>query len=237
MATQTLIRPDGTALSYVKDTPEKPAYPVGVMFMHGFKSDKAATKVTFVRDLCARENIPFLAFDFFAHGESTGNWDEFTIGRAFYDALLAIDLLTEGPQIIIGSSMGGWVALKLMEERAERIAGLIGIAAAPDFTRWIEENHTKEQRLEAGFTDLLLSEAKNQYVMDENWDFEGPVTLLQGKMDEEVPWETAESIKNKLKNPNYAEIIYVDDGNHTLKRPEDLALLEKTLLSMINKHS
>lgn len=234
METQTLIRPDGTALTYTRFAPEKAAKQPGVFFMHGFRSDRKATKVSHIEAVCREHGIPFLAFDFFAHGESGGDWDDFTIGRAVHDALFALDSLTEGPQIVIGSSMGGWVALHVMEERPERIAGLIGIAAAPDFTKWVAAKSTPEQRRAEGFTDTLINEAQNQFVMNDDWTFTGPVRLLQGQLDDEVPWQTALAIRDKLPNPEKVAVTLIPDGDHRLNRPEDLEKLKNTLLDMYN---
>ncbi len=230
--TQTLIRPDGTALTYDKFVPEKPASDTGIVFMHGFKSDRKATKVSYVHEWCQRQAVPFVGFDFFAHGESGGDWADFTIGRAVHDALLALDSLTDGPQIIMGSSMGGWVALRLMEERPECVAGLIGIAAAPDFSKWVEAAGTPEQRRAEGFTDTLMAEAQSQYVVGEDWAWQGPVHLLQGQMDDDVPWQTADAIRNKFVHPEAATVTYVQDGDHRLNRPEDLKLLETAIIDV-----
>ncbi|MBU6235704.1 MAG: alpha/beta fold hydrolase [Alphaproteobacteria bacterium] len=235
MNAQTLIRPDGTALTYDKFAPENPAAGAGVIFLHGFRSDRKATKVSFLKEVCEKASIPYLCFDFFAHGESGGDWADFTIGRAVHDALLVLDTLTEGPQIMVGSSMGGWVALRAMEERADRIAGIVGVAAAPDFTKWVAAKGTTEERRAQGFTDALMAEAENQYVMDEDWSFEGPVHLLQGQMDDEVPWETVEAILCKFKKPQQVVVTLVPDGDHRLNRPEDLQLLENALFDVRNK--
>jgi len=233
--TQILIRDDGSRLAYDQFVPDTAKSPVGIVFMHGFQSDRKATKASYMADICRTGGIPFIAFDFYAHGESDGLWPDFTIGRAVHDALTVLDTLTTGPQIIIGSSMGGWVALRVMEERPERVAGLVGVAAAPDFTLWVERDATPEQALAEGFTQTLLTEAHHQTVMDEHWAFDGPVHLLQGQMDTEVPWETANAIKAKFPNPDKVTVTFVPDGDHRLNRPEDLALLNTAYEDVKNR--
>ncbi len=224
---ETLIRPDGTPLVYDRFVPEKPAHGAGVMFMHGFQSDRNATKAQFLDSACRRLNIPFIRYDAYAHGESGGAWPDFTIGHAVHDALLVLDELTHGPQIVVGSSMGGWVALRLLEERPERIAGMVGIATAPDFTAHLTPN--------GDYTRALIDEGPNQYVMDEDWTFTGPVHLLQGKLDTSVPWETAGRVAAKFPDPARVVITLVNDGDHRLNRPEDLDLQEKAILDVLKR--
>lgn len=235
MQPQTLIRPDGTALTYDKFVPNSARQRAGIVFLHGFRADRLGPKIIRAHEWCRANAAPFVAFDFFAHGQSGGNWDDFTIGRAVHDALLVLDTLTEGPQILIGSSMGGWVALRAMEERPERIAGFIGVAAAPDFTKWVAAEGTPEKRRAEGFTDAFMDEAPNQFVMNEDWDWSGPVHLLQGQADDVVDWKTPETIKAKLKTPDKCQITLVPDGDHRLNRPEDLLLMEAAMKDVINR--
>jgi pimeloyl-ACP methyl ester carboxylesterase len=201
-----------------------------VVYLHGLWSDKNATKATYLGDVCAREGIRCLRFYAWGHGESEGSREDFTIRRAVTDALLVIDQLTTGPVIFIGSSMGGWVALRVMEERPERIKGVIGIAAAPDFTKNLE-SLSKDARMEHGYPDLLIETGKNDFVLPENWQFSGPVTLIQGKLDDSVDWHTPDQIAAKL-SPERTVIKIIENGDHRLNRPQDLAAQENALLSM-----
>src|SRR6185295_1701516 len=100
----------------------------------GFASDMGGTKATAVDAFCAERGQAFLRFDYLGHGQSSGDFRDGTIGRWRQDALAAIDELTDGPQLLVGSSMGGWIALLAARARPQRVAGLVGIAAAPDFT-------------------------------------------------------------------------------------------------------
>ena len=227
MTSETLIRPDGTALVYDKFAPEKSSAAAGVMFMHGFQSDRNATKALFLDAACRRLNIPFIRYDAYAHGQSGGAWPDFTISTAVHDALLVLDQLTEGPQIVVGSSMGGWVALRLMEERPDRVAGLVGIATAPDFTKNLTPS--------GDYTDALVKDGPNNFVMGEDWTFEGPVHLVQGLDDQVVPSDTPDRIIKKFTKPENVRITKIEGGIHNLNRPEDLDLQEKAILDVLSR--
>ncbi|HEY8964622.1 MAG TPA: alpha/beta hydrolase [Alphaproteobacteria bacterium] len=227
MDSQTLIRPDGTALSYIKGPGDKRP---GIVYLHGLWSDKTATKATYLAEVAAREGIPFLRFDAYGHGQSEGDPKQFTIGRAVHDALLVIDQLTNGPSIFIGSSMGGWVALRVMEERPERIAGVFGIAAAPDFTEGLE-SLSKAQRDEQGYPDALIDTGRQDFVLTEPWTFKGPVHLIQGREDASVDWRTVQKIADRLPTEQVS-VTMIEDGDHRLNRPEDLTAQERALLEM-----
>lgn len=227
MASQTLLRPDGTKLVYDRFAPEKSAAKAGVMFMHGFQSDRNATKAQYLDAACRRLNIPFIRYDAYAHGLSEGAWPDFTISKAVEDALLVLDTLTAGPQIIMGSSMGGWVGLRLLQLRSARIAGFIGIATAPDFTQHLS--------ITADYTAGLIKDGPDNFVMNKDWDFKGPVHLLQGKHDASVPWETAGKVAAKFPNPSKVKVTLIEEGDHRLNRPEDLKLQEDAILDVLDR--
>jgi len=227
MDSQTLIRPDGTQLSYIAGPGEnRPT----VVYLHGLWSDKTAAKAMYLAEVCAREGIPMIRFDAYGHGGSEGDPKDFTIGHAVHDALLVIDNLTEGPVIFIGSSMGGWVALRVMEERPERIVGVIGIAAAPDFTAGLG-SLSQAARDEGGYPNALIDTGRHQFVLNETWTFKGPVHLIQGREDASVDWQTVQSIADKLP-AEQVTVNMIEDGDHRLNRPEDLKTQENALLDM-----
>jgi pimeloyl-ACP methyl ester carboxylesterase len=227
MPSQTILRPDGTALAYERFIPDHTTAKAGVMFMHGFQSDMNATKAVFLADFCRQAHIPFIRYDAYAHGRSEGEWPAFTITRAVHDALLVLDQLTEGPQIVIGSSMGGWVGLRLLEERPERIAGFIGIATAPDFTAKLTPG--------PDYTPALIADGPNNFVMDETWTFTGPVHLIQGKKDDSVPWPTAQKVAAKFPDPTQVKVTLIEDGDHRLNRPEDLEAQKSAILDVLSR--
>src|SRR5437879_8462502 len=125
-----LARPDGATIAYHRLAGDPP----GIVFLGGFRSDMTGTKALFLEDYCRRRGRSYVRFDYFGHGASSGDFALGTIGRWRDDAVAVIDSLTEGPQILLGSSMGGWIALLAALARTERLAALVGIAAAPDFT-------------------------------------------------------------------------------------------------------
>ncbi|MHA1570803.1 MAG: alpha/beta fold hydrolase, partial [Alphaproteobacteria bacterium] len=129
-----LDRSDGETLAYHKTNSTNGATP-GVVFLGGFMSDMTGTKATALEAFCQARGQAFVRFDYLGHGQSSGVFAAGTIGRWADDAVAVLDSLTEGPQILVGSSMGGWIMLLTALARRERIAGLLGIAPAPDFTR------------------------------------------------------------------------------------------------------
>lgn len=220
----------------------------GVVFIHGFRSDKESSKALALSSFCHTHQIPFTRFDCFAHGQTKGDFLDFTIGHAIADTLTILDEVAVGEQILIGSSMGGWVMLAAAPERKPQVRGLIGIAAAPDFTETFPAKMTAEERRqmedegviwrmsdywgkEVPTTRRLFEEAKAHLVMDHPIPFDGPVHLLQGQQDEDVPWPLALDIAAKLTSHDVT-VTLVKDGDHRLSRPEDIGALCDALLQM-----
>ena len=138
-----LTRDDGATIAYHQTPGKSP----GIVFLSGFKSDMTGGKVMAIERLCQRLGHAFLRFDYFGHGASSGAFEDGTIGRWADDTITVIDELTHGPQVLVGSSMGGWIMLLAAQARLERVVGLIGIAAAPDFTEdLIAQTLTDEQQ-------------------------------------------------------------------------------------------
>jgi pimeloyl-ACP methyl ester carboxylesterase len=222
----------------------------GVIFLSGFKSDMSGSKATALAEFCRARGQAFLCFDYFAHGETGGDFAAGTIGHWRDDAVAALDELSDGPQILIGSSMGGWLMLLAALARPARIRGLIGIAAAPDFTEDLifaalgEADRTKLQhdgRLEqpSAYSDdpyviswKLIEEARQHLLLREAIPLDGPVRLLQGMADPDVPFAVALRLAEKLRSAD-VQLRLIKDGDHRLSRPQDLALLfdEVTALS------
>ncbi len=214
----------------------------GILFLGGFASDMTGSKAKFLNQECRTANRGYLRFDYRGHGQSSGRFEDGTIGDWFDDALTVFDRLTEGPQLVIGSSMGGWIGLLLARARPERVAGFIGIAAAPDFTEeLIVPTLTPVQREQlesegaiyddeappdrrAPMTKKLIDEARGRLVLREPLVLRGPAHLLQGQMDRDVPWQHALKIAERLTAPS-VRVTLIKDGDHSLSRPEDLSLL------------
>jgi pimeloyl-ACP methyl ester carboxylesterase len=214
----------------------------GIIFMGGFASDMTGTKAGFLSDCCKNDDVPFLRFDYRGHGQSSEDFKNGTIGQWFEDALTIFDQLTEGPQIVIGSSMGGWMALMVALKRPERVKALIGIAAAPDFTEdlmWdlfskeqrkqllkdgviYDENAPSDERVP--ITLRLIEEARQHLVLKEPLSLNCPVRLLQGMQDRDVPWTYASKVADTIVGDD-VRITLIKDGDHRLSREQDLALL------------
>ena len=192
-----LTRGSGPSIAYRRTPGRSP----GVIFMTGFMSDMSGGKALALEELCRGRGNACLRFDYAGHGESEGAFADGTIGSWAADALAALDELTDGPQVLVGSSMGGWIMLLAALARPKRIAGLVGIAPAPDFTeRLYAEELTREQRdvMKAEgkvivpsdyeddytFTQALIDDGKDQLLLGGEIAIDCPVRLIHGLEDD-----------------------------------------------------
>jgi pimeloyl-ACP methyl ester carboxylesterase len=245
--TGRLDRGDGVELAWARTDGRAPA----VVFLPGFKSDMAGDKATMLAAFCAERGQAMLRFDYSGHGASGGGFEDGTITRWRDDALAMIDRLVTGPTILVGSSMGGWMALLAALARPERVAALVGIAAAPDFTETLMwEAMTFEERgtlIRNGVllvpsqygepypvTRALIEDGRAHLLLDRPIPLACPVRLLHGQRDPDVPWELSLRIA-ELASSDDVRIILVKDGDHRLSRPEDLALLRRTLAPLLGE--
>lgn len=216
----------------------------GVVFLGGFASDMNGRKATYIDQQCEKAGYGCLRFDYRGHGDSSDKFKDGCISDWFDDALQVLDKLTKGPQIIMGSSMGGWIGLLLARARPERLAGFIGVSSAPDFTedlvrpmmtaaqtKMLEEEgyffEQEEHELPEGYdmlpiTQKLMDDGANQLVLRDPLNIDAPVRLLHGQNDAEVPWKTALKTAKHITGDDVV-VTLVKDGNHSLSRPEDLA--------------
>lgn len=231
---QTLARPDGQTLAYHATGGASP----GVVFLGGFMSDMTGTKATHLKGFFQARGRAYVRFDYLGHGGSSGRFEEGTIGRWAEDAVAVVDHLTRGPQVLVGSSMGGWLMLLAALARPERVVGLIGVAAAPDFTQTMWEALDREARaalerdgvlpLPSAYADepypitrRLIEEGREHVLLSEPISITCPVHLIQGMRDADVPWERALTLAERLSSEEVA-LTLVKDGDHRLSRPEDL---------------
>lgn len=221
----------------------------GIIFLGGFASDMTGSKALFLDSCCAAAGLGYLRFDYRGHGASSGRFEDGCIGDWFDDALKVFDALTMGPQILVGSSMGGWIGLLLARARPQRVAGFVGIAAAPDFTDELIlpalSDAQKDQLVHDGqtfdpdappdhrvpVTRHLMEEGKNHLLLRAPLEMACPVHLLQGQRDKEVPWKYATRIAEAISYDD-VRITLVKDGDHRLSRPQDLDLIWQTVLSV-----
>jgi pimeloyl-ACP methyl ester carboxylesterase len=221
----------------------------GVVFCTGFMSDMTGSKAVVIEQFAREAGLACLRFDYSGHGESEGKFAEGSIGAWFADAVAAFDALTQGPQIIVGSSMGGWIALLLARARPQRVKALVGIAAAPDFTEdlmWGEmPPATRAELMDKGvihqpsqygeepytITKKLIEDGRDHLVLRGPLEFAGPVRLLHGMKDTDVPWRLAPKIAETLTSDD-VRVTLIKDGDHRLSRDQDLALLRATLAEL-----
>lgn len=252
MDCQYLERPGKNKLAYCY-TPAKgegKKLPT-VIFLGGFKSDMNGTKANFLEEQCKSRGQAYLRLDYSGHGLSGGDFKDGTIGQWKSDALAVFDHINPDEAVLIGSSMGGWIALLLAKERPHQIVALIGIAAAPDFTNdlWYNRLDSKQREIieQQGFVELpsqysdepyiftkaLFDDGQEHFLLDQEQDLSIPMTLLQGMLDPDVAWETAIRIQNAF-SKSEIDIVFIDDGDHSLSRPEDLELLDHEVVLMSN---
>jgi pimeloyl-ACP methyl ester carboxylesterase len=220
-----------------------------VVFLPGFRSDMTGDKATALAAFCAERGQAMLRFDYSGHGSSGGRFKDGTIGRWTEDALAVIDRLSGGKLVLVGSSMGGWVALLAACARPDRIAALIGIAAASDFTEALMwEAMTFEERAALTrdgvlhvpshygepypITRALIEDGRTHLLLNGPIAIDCPVRLLHGQQDPDVPWNTALRIAERVTSQD-VEVILVKDGDHRLSRPHDLELLCRTLGALL----
>ena len=233
----TTERDDGTELAWERVPGASPT----VVFLPGFRSDMQGAKAVAVAAECARLGTACLRLDYSGHGASGGAFVDGTIGQWMEDAALLIATLVTGPVVLVGSSMGGWIALLLARRMPARITALVGVAAAPDFTErlmWDAMTPDERTRLrQAGvvyqpsgygdplpITARLIEDGRRHLLLDAPIAITIPVRLMQGQQDPDVPWETALAIADRLTGDD-VQVTLIKDGDHRLSRPADLALL------------
>lgn len=219
------------------------------VFLPGFRSDRTGSKALETDAFCQRNGLACLRLDYSGHGGSGGRFEDGTIGRWRDDALFLIDELTTGDLLLVGSSMGGWIALLIALARPERVIGLVGLSAAPDFTEtlmWAAmTDGEKEILLRDGvlltpsaygdpvpITRGLIEEGRNHLLLGGPINVLGPIRLLQGQQDPDVPWQTTLKLAEQLVADDL-QVVLIKDGDHRLSRPSDLALLRRVLGSLL----
>lgn len=245
-AGRILSRPDGSSIAY-KALPGKGP---GVVFIHGFMSDMEGSKALFVEDLCRSSGRAFVRFDQTGHGVSSGRFEDGTIGRWAEDTIAVLDHLTDGPQVVIGSSMGGWLMLLAALARPHKVAGLIGIAPAPDFTEdltWQELSDDQRRLIDSTgrveipsdysetpytFTRALFDDGRRNMLLRDTIPFTGPVRILHGQQDTAVPWQRSLTLMERLASTD-VETTFIKGGDHRLSEPADLERLATALAQVI----
>jgi len=240
--TQFLSLPDGRAIAYRHRLGHGPT----LVFLPGYMSDMAGSKAEAVFAWAQEQGRACLLLDYSGCGESPGDFADGTLSRWRDEVLAVLDALCPGPVILIGSSMGGWLMLLVaLALKPQRLAGLIGIAAAPDFTQWGYDD-AQRAALAAGQTIYeanpygpeptpthpgFWADGQAQRLLDSPIALTCPVDLLQGQADPDVPWQTALRLSEALCSAR-VQVTLIKDGDHRLSRPVDIALLLQTVAAI-----
>lgn len=233
--------PQGRSIAYSFKEGVSPT----VVFLGGFMSDMEGSKATYLEEWAVARGQAFLRFDYSGHGQSSGQFIDGAIGDWAEDAFEAISALITGPVVLVGSSMGGWISLLLCKEMGERVAGFIGIAAAPDFTEdgfWASFNdEERQQLLSAGKVDVpsdygdpypitkrLIEEGRDNLVLRTPLFVDAPVRLLQGSEDASVTRETALRLFDHL-DAQDLHLEFVRGEDHSFSSEQCLKILERAI--------
>jgi pimeloyl-ACP methyl ester carboxylesterase len=228
----------------------------GLFWLGGFNSDMRGTKALALDEWAAAHRRACVRFDYSGHGESGGAFADGTIGRWLEESLAVFEQFCRGPQVVIGSSMGGWMALLLARAIAQReakqatLAGLVLIAPAPDFTEQLmwnsfseairEEITTKGVWLRPSeygdgtpypITRALIEEGRNHLLLGSAIEVGCPVRILQGAQDPDVPWQHAFALAHRLPAEDVV-LTMIQDGDHRLSRPQDIARIMAAVAEM-----
>lgn len=244
-APEFLDTPSGRRIAYHLNPGTGPC----VVFLGGFKSDMEGTKALYLEEWALKGGRGFLRFDYSGHGQSSGSFEDGCIGDWAEDAMAAISVLTEGRVILVGSSMGGWISLLVARAMPEKLAGLVGIAAAPDFTEdsmWAGFSDLQRQELEAVgrvelpsdyddspyvITKRLIEDGRDQLVLRSRLDLPFPVRFLQGTDDTDVDQSVALRLLDHVTGPDI-RLTLVKGADHRFSEPENLRLIRKSIHSV-----
>lgn len=221
-----------------------------VLFLSGYRSDMAGTKAMALERHCRSRHQRYVRFDYRGHGQSSGLFESLTIADWFEDALAIVDGVVDGPVVLVGSSMGGWVMSLVARVRPDCVAGMVGISSAPDFTEQvIEPSLTDSERqtlTEHGviyrpseyseqpypITEALLQQGKMHGVLDSKFVVNGPVRLLHGTGDADVPYTLSIELATKMEGDD-VEVTLIKDADHRLSGEKDLRRMTRVLDEVI----
>lgn len=221
-----------------------------VIFMGGFMSDMTGSKAIALESFCKTQKQSFIRFDYSGHGQSSGEFRGGTIGSWAEDTLAVIDQLGGDDNILIGSSMGGWIMLLAALARPKKVSALIGIAAAPDFTErlmWQQMDKTQQQTIQEHgeilypncygeepypITKHLIEDGRKRLLLDAPIALDMPVRLIHGMQDEDVPWQTALALTERLQSDD-VQLQLLKNAGHRLSEPPHLDIILKTLADLL----
>ena len=237
--------PDGRRLAFRHIRGNGPA----LVFLPGYMSDMAGGKATALFDWAREQGRACLLLDYSGCGESEGDFADGTLSKWRDEALALIEAKLDGQVILVGSSMGGWLILLLGMALGDRLAGLVGIAAAPDFTEW-GRSETDKAKLADGeivydenpygpdptpMHPQFFTDAQAQVLLGDEIAIDAPVRLIHGQRDADVPWEISMRLAGKLRSDD-VQVTLIKDGDHRLSREQDIALLLRTVDALSKGH-
>jgi pimeloyl-ACP methyl ester carboxylesterase len=235
-----LAREGMASIAYVRQSGNPKTAQPGIIFLGGFRSDMTGIKATHLGGFALARGQAFVRFDYRGHGADAGNFAQHTVGDWIDDTVAVLDRLTRGPQILVGSSMGGWIMQHVALARPDRIAGLVGIASASDFTErlmWPKIPDAFRRRLAedgaitvpslydpAGYviTARLIEEGRRHLLLPGPIPIDCPVRLLHGTRDPDVPWPLSVELADALASADVV-VSLIKDGDHRLSQPDQLA--------------
>eukprot|EP00794_Sanderia_malayensis_P000350 gene350-983_t len=237
-------------IAFRRFTPSVAAKPVGVIFCQGLMSNMDGLKAQFLEKYCRNRALNYVCFDYMGHGHSSGKFEDFTIGLWKRNTVDVLQKLTQGPQVIVGSSIGAWIMLLAALDNPSRIHGLVGIASAPDFLfqRYASLNNVDKSQVNGQGYYSLPSEYSDQpyriaidtmHEAENHLVFGGPqieidcaVRLIHGMNDKTVPYKLSVKLAERLKSNNI-RVHLVKDGDHRMSKDEDLGLIANNLDEVI----
>ena len=239
--------PDGGRIAWRRMSGNGPT----VLWLSGFASDMTGTKAETLARWATARGQDYLRFDYFGHGASSGDFGDGTITRWRADALQVLDELLEGPAVLVGSSMGGWIACLVAMARRERIAGLVLIAPAADFTQaliWPNLTPAQQRQIETDgvwtmpsshdaqgipITRALIEDGARWSILGSPIPIHCPVRILQGGEDPDVPWRHALALAHGIESQDLVFSL-IKDGDHRLSRPQDLERICAAVADVVN---
>lgn len=217
-----------------------------VVFLPGYASDMSGTKALALEAWTKANGRAFVRFDYRGCGESEGAFEDYTLADWRDDALLVVDQVAKGPVVLVGSSMGGWIALLVAKARPDRVTALVGIAPAPDFTDWGFSQADKmalltDGRLEKSSpysdqptvtTRAFWTAGEANRLMHGTIPLKLPVRIVQGMRDPDVPWERAARLAQLIEGDD-VQCWLVKDGDHRLSREQDIAMILRAVEQVV----
>ena len=237
-----LGRADGVRLAFRRQPGKGPT----LVFLPGYMSDMQGSKAVALEAWAIREGRAMLRLDYSGCGESDGAFENGTLDIWRDDVLLAIDSLTRGPVVLVGSSMGGWLALLVSCALPAQVIGMVGIASAPDFTDWgfsdqekgqLQKHGRLERFSEYGPEPMITTRAfwesgKANRLLQNEIAIDCPVRLIHGQRDSDVPWQISLDIAAQLRSAD-VQALLIKDGDHRLSRPQDIAVMLQTVQDLL----